>query len=312
MTLAISVIMSIYSEPIEWIEESINSILNQTFTDFEFIIINDNPQRKENKAILTEKKERDNRLVVIENSTNLGLTKSLNIGIQRAKGKYIARMDADDYSFERRLEIQFDFMERNPNCVVSGTLFFIKGNEYIDPKPYPIPCSNYDIRNYLLVDNCIAHPTAIIRGSILREYMLRYDEEYPYSQDYGLWCKLTAYGELRNVDIPLLHYRISDGQISSKKRRKQYECMHSIRKGYFEAVLKLNGINVPGQEIESLSARQLNNSDIDLEIKSALVKSFYLNLNSSFLSLILRIIVDLNVAILFDRFYLKKLFKKFF
>ena len=91
----ISVIMSIYSEKEEWIKESIDSILSQTFRDFEFIIINDNPKRKQNENLLLEYSQKDNRIIVITNKENIGLTKSLNKGLSIAKGKYIARMDAD-------------------------------------------------------------------------------------------------------------------------------------------------------------------------------------------------------------------------
>ena len=106
----LSVVMSVYNEPTEWITQSIDSILNQTFRDFEFIIINDNPEREENESLLNSYSQKDKRIVVIKNEQNLGLTKSLNIGINEAKGDYIVRMDADDYSFPERFEKQVQFM----------------------------------------------------------------------------------------------------------------------------------------------------------------------------------------------------------
>ena len=101
--------MSIYSEEEEWIRESIDSILNQTFSDFEFIIINDNPNRDKNNSLLTEYTRIDNRIIIITNEENIGLTKSLNKGLEIARGKYIARMDADDISLPTRFEKQVDF-----------------------------------------------------------------------------------------------------------------------------------------------------------------------------------------------------------
>ena len=96
MSVKLSVVMSIYKEPVEWMRQSIDSILNQTFTDFEFVIVNDNPIRSENRDILDEYSKKDFRIIVLSNDENIGLTKSLNKGLRISKGKYIARMDADD------------------------------------------------------------------------------------------------------------------------------------------------------------------------------------------------------------------------
>jgi len=90
--------MSVYNEPLDWLKSSIGSILNQTFREFEFIIINDNPARQELRDVLQSYKNQDERIRIIENLENLGLTESLNKGLAEAKGKYIARMDGDDIS----------------------------------------------------------------------------------------------------------------------------------------------------------------------------------------------------------------------
>src|SRR5690625_452840 len=92
----ITVLMSIYNEDMLWLRDSIESILNQTYQNFEFIIINDNPSNDINKVILKEYIKKDNRIKIIENDTNLGLTLSLNKGLRESTGLYIARMDADD------------------------------------------------------------------------------------------------------------------------------------------------------------------------------------------------------------------------
>ena len=103
--VAISVVMSVYNEPVDWIRQSIDSILNQTFRYFEFIIINDNPEGISQKKMLKDFAAKDNRIKIIENEENKGLTKSLNIGISKATGKYIARMDADDISMPDRKSV---------------------------------------------------------------------------------------------------------------------------------------------------------------------------------------------------------------
>ena len=116
----VSVVMSVFSEPRNWLKKAINSILDQTFSDFEFIIINDNPIRKENYLFLKEIQQKDSRIIIIENKENIGLTKSLNKGLSVARGTYIARMDADDISFPTRLEKQYLFMEANSGVIACG------------------------------------------------------------------------------------------------------------------------------------------------------------------------------------------------
>ena len=111
----ISVLMSVYNEPVDWMRQAIESILNQTYKDFEFIIVNDNPEREENQLFLNEYRDKDSRIIILCNEHNIGLTKSLNKGLAVANGEYIARMDADDIALPERLEKQLVFMEQH-NC----------------------------------------------------------------------------------------------------------------------------------------------------------------------------------------------------
>ena len=118
--LAISVVMSVFKEPLDWIELSINSIRNQSFSDFEFIIVNDNITDIPLKSFLSKLQNIDPRIIILENHENLGLTKSLNRALAIAKGKYIARMDADDISFNQRFQIQFDYLEDKRDYILVG------------------------------------------------------------------------------------------------------------------------------------------------------------------------------------------------
>ena len=111
-TPLISVVMSIYHEPILWISQAIDSILNQSFSDLEFVIVNDNPSRLENYLLLDRYEKADERVHIIHNAMNLGLTCSLNIAIKATNGRYIARMDADDVSLPERLKTQYLFLEK--------------------------------------------------------------------------------------------------------------------------------------------------------------------------------------------------------
>ncbi len=212
----ISVVMSIYNEPIEWIRESIDSILNQTYKDFEFIIVNDNPLRIENRVLLNDYASKDKRIRLIENVTNLGLTKSLNIAVKSAKGEFIARMDADDISLPQRFEKQIVLMQNNPDCdyTASDAIIFSKGKEDILRKT---PKDNNELARFLFTSNPICHPSVIIKSqSVNQEHM--YDEECLKSQDYELWLRFFVGGKKYiGLTEPLIKYRMSDQQISTKQ-----------------------------------------------------------------------------------------------
>ena len=111
----VSVIMSVYREPLEWIDASIKSILVQTYGDFEFLIVNDNPESEELCHFLNEKALSDNRISLIANERNIGLTKSLNVALTKSNGEYIARMDADDIACLNRLSSQVEYLDKNAN-----------------------------------------------------------------------------------------------------------------------------------------------------------------------------------------------------
>lgn len=230
----ISVIMSIYKEPIDWIKLSIDSILNQSFSDFEFIIINDKPDRIENSQILNENTSKDSRIVVINNEQNIGLTKSLNKGLRIAKGEYIARMDADDISMPVRFEKQVAFMDGNPDVLASGAQAVMideygkkigKWNVYKDWS---------ELKSSLLFRSPIVHPLAFFRR-LINNIPICYDESYIYSQDYALWSSLIKEHKIINLDENLLLYRISTQQISTQNNDRQTECAIRIQEYIFEA-----------------------------------------------------------------------------
>lgn len=215
----ISVVMSIYKEPVEWMRRAIESILDQTYRDFEFIIVNDKPDREENTKLLNEFTQIDSRIKVIINEQNIGLTKSLNKGISIAQGEFIARMDADDISLPRRFEKQIAYMKSNPDIIASGTGSFIideKGHvcEKINALTDPM-----SIRTTLIFKTAITHPSAIIRKEF-DGICFKYDEHFKLAQDYALWGFLIRY-PLGNIREPLIKYRISTQQISSSKKIEQ-------------------------------------------------------------------------------------------
>lgn len=212
--------MSVYSEPLDWIKQSIDSILNQTFSDFEFIIINDKPDRPELGEFLSREAENDSRIKVYTNEKNIGLTKSLNVGLKLCRGEYIARMDADDISLPERFAKQVAFMDSHPNVIVCGTNIKLFGKF----KPFYIKTifqKDEDIRGQMFHNSGFVHPTVFIRKRILEEKNITYDENFRNAQDYKLWYDLSNAGQFANLPESLLRYRLSEQQITSKNTSSQ-------------------------------------------------------------------------------------------
>ena len=212
----ISVLMSVYKEPVDWIRQSIDSILNQTYTNFEFIIVNDNPDRDENSQLLKDYLHRDERIRIITNEKNIGLTKSLNRGLAIAQGEYVARMDADDISHPNRLEKQIDYLNQNPSIAICGTSAEIIDSHGISVGYIPVFSNDRDIKTLLLVQSAFVHPSVMWRSC----NNLLYDEDFRFSQDYKLW--VNCYNlKFSNIPDRLIKYRVTDQQITSKNRFEQ-------------------------------------------------------------------------------------------
>lgn len=244
----ISVIMSVYKEPVEWLCQSTDSILLQTFTDFEFIIVNDNPKRDANRVLLQEYCDKDRRIKVICNDENIGLTKSLNKGLAIAKGKYIARMDADDISMPRRFEKQYDYMEKHLNVAVLGTAFKFIGKGTL-LKQTGLKYDNESIRAQMLLVNCIAHSSVFIRKEILDRNNLKYDESYRQSQDYRLWELISPFGDFACLHDVLLKYRVSPQQVTRLQGEGQNNLANGVRLRFQKAWLKRIGQDFPDDMI---------------------------------------------------------------
>lgn len=202
----VSVLMPVYNGE-KYLRVAINSILSQTFKDFEFIIINDG-STDASETIITS--FTDPRIRYFSNSRRLGATKSLNRGICHARGIYIARMDSDDISLPDRLLKQVAYLETNALCTVLATrvnLIDSSGN-FCGKWADDLRCVTYDqIRKRLPASNCIAHASVMLRASIIKKY--RYNEKLRYCQDHELWLRLCADNHrIEKINEPLHCYRI--------------------------------------------------------------------------------------------------------
>ncbi len=210
MTPEVSVVMPVYNSE-EHLRESIESILNQTFEDFEFIIIDDCSQDK-SKEIVKEYASRDDRIRLMENEENRGVAYSLNKGIENARSKYIARMDADDISHEQRLEKQYSFMEDNEEVVVLGTRAWNIDDEGNEVGERNVPETHEDVMNTIPLMSPMIHPSVMMRKEEIKE-IGSYDKGLDNTQDYDLWFRCASQGyKLYNLQERLLYYRLEKGR----------------------------------------------------------------------------------------------------
>lgn len=212
----ISVIMPVYNAE-KYVASAIDSILKQTFTDFEFLIFNDGSSDNSKQVIESFK---DRRIRLIDSTVNCGYVAHLNRGIEMATGKYIARMDADDISVPERFEMQVKFLENHQEVGLCGAWIsqFEGADEPGTRFEYKYPADHDEISVKLLRHNSFAHPVVMIRRSVLMEHGLRYEPDFMPSEDARLWSILRKYTRLHNIQKVLLHYRKHNNQISTEKR----------------------------------------------------------------------------------------------
>ncbi len=225
----VTILMPVYNA-VPYLAKAIESIINQTFNDFEFLIFNDGST--DNSADII-RSYTDRRIVFFDNNQNQGYVYHLNRGIEIAKGEYIARMDADDISLPTRLKEQVDLMDYNLNIGVCGTWFKFIDSSYIVKHPK----DDSQIRLALLNNCVIGHPTVMLRADLLRRFSLRYDSSFVPAEDYLMWIKLAQYCKLANLSKVLLEYRIHSNQISSTRKYDQEKKAQLVRNYQIEMLL---------------------------------------------------------------------------
>lgn len=206
----ITVLMPVYNGE-KFLREAIESILNQTFTDFELLIINDGSTDKSVEIIESYK---DPRIRLLHNEKNKGLIYSLNRGIDLASGEYIARMDCDDISLPKRLEKQVAFMDAHPDVGASGTWIKKFGNS--GSKVLFFPIKTEYIKCGFLFNCMLPHPSVMIRKKLFLRNNLYYDPAYNNAEDYELWVRCQKYFPLQNIGKILLLYRLHDEQVGER------------------------------------------------------------------------------------------------
>lgn len=228
----ISVVMPAFNAE-RYVGDAIESILNQTYENFEFVIIEDD-STDSTFDIIKSFKKKDSRIILIKNEENLGVTKSLNKGIKLSKGKYIIRMDADDWSYPDRFESQIKLMEDHPEVVVSGSNIKVCDSQLKTRHVRKYHQNDAAIRKHLFRYSPFAHPSTIWKSEVLKREL--YNEKIRICQDYELYFRLGTIGKFMNLNKTLLKLRMHDKSVSVTMNDLQLKATILIR---FNAVLML-------------------------------------------------------------------------
>ncbi|WP_177205018.1 glycosyltransferase family A protein [Burkholderia sp. WP9] len=218
----ISVVMPVFNGE-KYIDEAINSILVQSISDLELLVINDGSSDGTRK-IVDAHAQRDSR-IILYNTPNRGIVAALNFGLEKARGEFIARMDADDIAVPGRFQIQLGELTGDPTLVACGG-DSIKFGAYSGRVRFPR--SDLMCKAYLLFGPCFGHPTVMMRGHALRQLGLWYESTYECAEDYRLWSLLARHGRFSNVGTPLIRHRMHASQISEARRDEQRRAHLSI------------------------------------------------------------------------------------
>lgn len=230
MNVDISILMSVYCPNWNYIDKTLSSIKNQTYRNFELVIVNDGC---DNKKLINLLNNYNLKYKLVENIVNIGLARSLNVGLKVCSGEYIARIDADDYMAINRLEEQIKSFRKMNNIAAVFSRY------------YNIDCNNYTIGESKIINdknvikflkykgNCLCHSTMMIKKKVLLE-LNGYDEKMLYSQDYDLYLRIIKKYDILVLNLPLVYFRINSNGLSKKKK------ILSLLFSYYATLINMN------------------------------------------------------------------------
>ena len=295
-----SVIMATYKESIECLKQSIESIINQTYNDFEFIIILDNPDNKEHIAFINDYVCKDERIKFYINDKNMGLTNTLNRGLKLAEGKYVCRMDADDISELYRMEHQKKYLEENDFDLIGGISQMIDedGNTIYSIKK--VPTNFKKIKKCIKYNQVISHPTWFGKKEVFDK--LNGYRNMPLCEDYDFTLRAILQGfKISNVNECVLKYRMTKDSISRSNLFEQYLFARYITKQYSEG--KVSEV----EEAKSYVKKNLSDKNAKRYLKGN--ERFNNALNNLEEKQYIQFIAN-GIALLFtSKYYLDKIFR---
>ena len=213
----VSILMPVYNAE-QYLSQALDSIVSQSFEDWELILINDGSTDRSESIIMDYD---DERIFYIKNPVNLKLIKTLNKGIDYCGGQYIARMDADDICHPDRLKRQVEFLDSHPQVLMCGTAATVLDNSGVKPGNIHNLTSDDYLQINLMFSPSFIHPSMMIRTEVLKHN--KYDEAYKHVEDYDLWCRIAKLGKVANIDDELLQYRWHDSNVSVLNSEVQHE-----------------------------------------------------------------------------------------
>ena len=211
----VSVLLPVYNGE-KFVAEAIESILSQTFGDFELIVINDG-STDSSFEIIQRYQRQDPRLRLFTQE-NRGLIRTLNRGIELAKGSFLARLDADDIAMPTRLEKQVEVFQQVPKLVILGSAYILMDTAGSEIRIERLPLNDTEIRWQMLFYCSFAHPSVMLRLKTLQDHQLTYNLDATYGEDYELWARVLDFGKGMNLKEPLIKRRIHSAQVSELKR----------------------------------------------------------------------------------------------
>lgn len=244
---AVTVLMSVYNAE-RFVAQAVDSVLNQTFTDFEFLIFEDKSTDSSREILRSCS---DPRIRLVENTENLGLTKNLAAGMTMARGESIARMDADDICMPDRLERQLEFLHAHPDVSVLGsavTFFDESGREFVAHQPL----EHEEIKCTLFYGFTMLHPSVMMRKGDFEKHGLNYDPAFRVSQDHDLWTRAIRRLRFANLHSPLLRMREHENKLGRTRKPMQQELSDLVRTRQLNEL----GLAVTSRQLQLLSEHQ--------------------------------------------------------
>lgn len=252
----ISVIMPAFNAEV-YIQDAVQSILNQTFSNFELLIFDD-ASTDRTFDILSQ--FNDARIKLYRSDNNCGYLEHLNRGIEMARGKYIARMDSDDISNPDRFYKQWVYMEAHAEVGLLGSGFKKIG---MINKEVHLPLSHEELKIKLLHINPFCHSSVMFRLDVLKGHNLKYPTKFYSSEDYWLWSKFAEVSRIANLPDILVKYRVHDRSISQQKKDLQQQLARQIQRDILQRFLKLEPDNLNTElYTKMLSHQQLNEYEV--------------------------------------------------
>lgn len=237
MPPAVSVLMTVYNRE-EYLPDAIESILNQTFSDFEFVIVDDGSTDR-SATILAKYARKDHRIKLITSKKNQGIVKAVCIGLPNCHGKYIARMDSDDISLPDRLKLEYDYLNTHPEISAVGTGFDFMDQDGILTGGYVIRPTDPVQTRYEMFFHCILHnPTTMSRADFYKHFNENNRENDNITDaDYAFWLWMNSTCYYSNLPQRLFHYRLHPGRISTTHRSAQRDAAVTAANKAFEELL---------------------------------------------------------------------------